>query len=344
MGGGCAGPSPAARHCGAKRGRPGDFGARRRAMPHTDVVPHAVEDQPQSAVTDRGHERVAEVAIRGRLGPRRGIAGLLCHRRRFLRRSAAAGEARVDVPMVAGVVLVMRVGIEDRVEVDRRHAQVADLVEFLRHAFEIAAVAAERVDVEQLAAAAAGGQRPRDRLLRDACPREFEFIGRDRLPMAHPRRLEELRWTRVVGRVSVAESLDENLVPHRALGPVGRLVPRRRGARHMLHRAEPLAPGRVGHRQPHRQSTIAHVIRQHEPHRPAARRAVHRYAERRRVMCPDQDVDRDRFAGSGREREIHQSERPGDRYGVQLGRFSDRGGHGGLLIGDGRGGECRQRP
>ena len=119
---------------------------------------------------------------------------------------AEHAEVLVHVPVVAGVVLVQAVGLEDRVQVDRRNAQPAEVGQRLPHALQVAAVAAVpdvAVEVAALARLAV-------------------------VPLASPG--DGAR--RVVARVAVAEPLRQDLVPDGVLGPVGR--DERRRARHVV--------------------------------------------------------------------------------------------------------------
>ena len=118
---------------------------------------------------------------------------------RLQRRAAVAGDdrqVRVHVVVVLGVVLVRRRGHEQRIEVDGLHAQRFQIVQLLAHAHQVAAVVT--VEVVRL------GQGVPGRGVADG------RVGVIVLTVHH-----------VVLGAAVAEAVGQNLILHRALGPLG---------------------------------------------------------------------------------------------------------------------------
>ena len=174
------------------------------------VVEHAVEDHAHPALVRFG-KHLQEHLVRRRPLPRRGVASdLLFHDREVALRVGA--EVRIDVMVGVPIVLVERTGVKQRIEINRVHPEVGDVVEFVEHALQVAAEApVEHAVPEKI--------RPDLQLPRGA------FV-----PVVRPRRNPPPRRRRdwpleriargIVGLVAVAETLRENLVPHHILRPV----------------------------------------------------------------------------------------------------------------------------
>ena len=171
------------------------------------VVEDAVDHDLEAAVV-RLVEEIQEDLVGGRELPRRRVVGLALDLLETLLGEHA--EVVVDVAEVRRVVLVHRVGLEDRVEVQGVDAELLQVGQRLPQPLEVAAVAAgphvALALVEVFLAGRLAGVR----------------VGLP--PVAGPGQqvLVGVR-ARVIPRVAVAEALDEDLVPDGLLGPVRRL-------------------------------------------------------------------------------------------------------------------------
>jgi len=171
------------------------------------MVEHAVEHDLDAGGMERGDE-IEERVVAFREGPG-------ARRKQILFRNggrviALDAEVVVDVQVVARVVLVRAGRLEHGVQVHRGHAERLDVRDLLAHARDVAAVLAEEAD-------------PRRHGLSVGL-----HLGWSRLrPVARPR----ARVVGIVRRIAVAESIHHDLIPHRALRPVGR-VERNRLAEH----------------------------------------------------------------------------------------------------------------
>ncbi len=105
------------------------------------VVPGVVEDDAHVPTVDLVHER-EEQAIGRRPGPGGRVSGIL-GRHPLLIAPRVRSEVAVHVTVVAGVVLVQRGGVVDRVEEQRRHAQVLQVIELIDDALQVASVATQ---------------------------------------------------------------------------------------------------------------------------------------------------------------------------------------------------------
>ena len=169
-----------------------------RGMGGADVVEDAVDDHLESPAL-RLLEEVEEDPVALRPGPGRRIEEILAGDR-LLEVGFARPEVLVDVPEVGRVVLVVRARLEDRVEVERVHAERLEVRQPLTKALDVAAVVPveHEVLVEGLAVRSLPGTR--------VVPGEGPWAD----------------GVVVVRRIAVAEALDHHLVPDGVLRPVGR--------------------------------------------------------------------------------------------------------------------------
>ena len=133
-------------------------------------------------------------------------------------------EVRIDRAVVGGVVAVVRLRREDRVEVDRRDAEALQVVELARDAREVAAhvVAAARALDRRAPRRRVAVEAPR------AVRRRVGVAAAVALGLRVPRQLQDrvvvahVAGLRVVLRVPVAEAVGEDLVDDRAPRPCRR--------------------------------------------------------------------------------------------------------------------------
>ena len=126
-------------------------------------------------------------------------------------------EIRIDMMERVAVVFVLRAAVENRVEFDRRDAELLQVVEFVDHALQISAVAAVKDAI--LVKVLADGFFPLFADVIVACPWSDP-------PTVHIGKLELERIARrIVGRVPVAEALGEDLIPDGGFSPFGHLGP-----------------------------------------------------------------------------------------------------------------------
>ena len=111
---------------------------------------------------------------------------------------------------------MLRTPVKDRIELDRRDSQILQVVEFVDHTLQVTAVTP--VEDAVLVKAVA------DRLFPIVTD---EIITRPRgdTPSAHIREVHFQGPARgVVGRITIAETLGENLIPHSRLAPIGNII------------------------------------------------------------------------------------------------------------------------
>ena len=183
-----------------------------------DVVENAIDDHVEAHGVGLLNEMQEELVGLGPL-PRGRIEQVLA--RGDLVVVALGAEVVVYVHVAEGVVLVVRRGLEDRVEVQRVHTQVAHVRQRLFQTGQITAI--ETVKDGELVERLPVGR----------------FPGRGGEPLAGP----GSRILRVIAGVAVAEAIHHDLVPDGMLGPIGGLehVYLRKAAYIRLGAAEALA-------------------------------------------------------------------------------------------------------
>ena len=126
-------------------------------------------------------------------------------------------EIRIDMVERVAVVFVLRAAVEDRIEFDRRDAEVLQVIKLVDDALQISAVAAVKDTI--LVKVLADGFLP---FFADV------VVARPWCdpPTVHIGKLEFERIAgRVVGRVAVVEALREDLIPDGGFSPFGHLGP-----------------------------------------------------------------------------------------------------------------------
>lgn len=133
-------------------------------------------------------------------------AAFLHFRREFLEVLRRTKE-RVNRAVVDGIVAVVRAGVVNRVDVNRRDAEALQIVELLRDAGDIAAK-----EIIALPFIAIGSRR-------------LAVVGRQRIPFAVLDRLEAacIFARIVVALIAIKEAVWENLIADGFLGPIRRL-------------------------------------------------------------------------------------------------------------------------
>ena len=134
------------------------------------------------------------------------------------------GEMRVYIVVVLRVVLVVRRRNEQRIKINNFHAEALDVVEFLSHSLQVAAVKTAHV----------------------------QFVG-ELIPLPHafrvPARIKVLVILNVVIGVSVAKPVGEYLIIQRTARPFGYFEVRRKRKielrLNILHRAKSVITGNV---------------------------------------------------------------------------------------------------
>ena len=132
-----------------------------------------------------------------------------------------AAKMRVDVLVVGHVVLVVRLGGEDRVEIQRGDAQLLDIIQLLRNALQVAAVEDQR---------------------------EGGVVRRQRAPGEGLRALAAvfvLVGLRIVRRIAVGETVGEDLVEDGFVQPAGGIGIGQELEVICVQRVEMAGPGRV---------------------------------------------------------------------------------------------------
>ena len=179
------------------------------------MVEDAIDHHLDPAVV-RLSDQFEEQLVRSRPLPRGGIIRFTAVADNLEVTLRIRPEIWINVMERIAIVFVLRTPVKDRIELDRRDPQILQIVEFVDHTLQVTAVAP--VEDAILVKAVADRLFPlvTDEII--ACPRGDT-------PSTHIREMHFQRLARgVVGRITIAETLGENLIPHSRLAPIGDII------------------------------------------------------------------------------------------------------------------------